>query len=88
MGRAQLDMFATDAELFDAAPPVYRADPDRVRARVHGMLEEVRKAGAHGLEPSRRRLLETVVPQMTQWLPEDEAERIRLAFTEALKQAG
>ena len=87
MSRDQLDMFATQEELFDAAPPVYRADPERVRTRLHGMLDEVRNAGEHGLEQSRRRLLETVVPQMTLWLPQDEAEQFRLEFSEALQQA-
>lgn len=84
---AQLDMFGGQDELFDAAPPVYRADPERVRTRLHGMLDEVRNAGEHGLEQSRRRLLETVVPQMTLWLPQDEAEQFRLEFDEALKLA-
>lgn len=87
MTRTQLDMFDNEDELFDAAPPVFRADPERVRVRLNSMLDEVRNAGAHGLEHSRRRLLETVVPQMTLWLPEAEAEQIRLEFNEALKQA-
>lgn len=87
MAKAQLDMFATQEALFDAAPAVYRADPERVRTRLAGMLDEVRNAGEHGLEQTRRRLLETVVPQMTLWLPQDEAEQFRLAFSEALKLA-
>jgi len=87
VAKAQLDMFATQEELFDAAPPVYSADPERVRTRLHGMLDEVRQAGEHGLEQSRRRLLETVVPQMTLWLPQDEAEQFRLEFDQALQHA-
>lgn len=87
MGLAQLDMFATDEEPLDAAPPVYRADPERVRTRLHGVLDELRNAGKHGLEPSRRRLLETIVPQMALWLPQDEAEQFLQTFAVALEQA-
>jgi hypothetical protein len=85
MSRAQLEMFGTQEELLDAAPPVYRADTERVRARLAGMLDEVRNAGEHGLEQSRRRFFETVVPQMTRWLPKDEAEQFQSTFIAALE---
>jgi hypothetical protein len=74
---AQLDMFAADAP----AEPTGRADPDRVRRKLGALLAE---AKGPGLPRGRRRLMETVVPQMTRWLPDDEAEAIRQAFAEAL----
>lgn len=77
---AQLDMFAADLP----KQPSIAADPDRVRHRLDALLSEARDAGAEGLPHGRRRLIETVVPQMTRWLPADEAESIRRAFTEAL----
>ncbi|MDP1748801.1 MAG: hypothetical protein Q8L22_05040 [Reyranella sp.] len=77
---AQLRMFA-DQE----PPPVSAtADVDRVRRKLAAFLAEARGAGAHGLPADRRRLIETVVPQMTRWLPEEEAERTRQAFGQVL----
>ena len=72
--------------LSDDAPTNARttADLDRVRRKLDALLAEARQSGAQGLPPTRRRLMETVVPQMTRWLPEDEAERTRRAFGEAL----
>lgn len=77
---AQLSMFA------DQAPPAATttADPDRVRRKLAAFLAEVRGAGTRGLLSERRRLMATVVPQMVRWLPEEEAERTRKAFDEAL----
>jgi hypothetical protein len=77
---AQLRMFADEAP----PPSVAKADPDRVRRKLAAFLAEVREAGARGLRSERRRLFETVVPQMTRWLPEEEAERTRKAFAEAM----
>ena len=74
---AQLDMFGeiTQPEVSAAA------DPERVRRKLDALLAEARQ----GVVPqSRRRLMETVVPQMVRWLPEDEAERLKQAFGEAL----
>ncbi|MEK7754361.1 MAG: hypothetical protein AAB654_20715 [Acidobacteriota bacterium] len=66
-------------------PPVSAtADIDRARRKLSAFLAEARGAGAHGLPADRRRLIETVVPQMTRWLPEEEAERTRQAFGRAL----
>jgi DNA repair photolyase len=77
---AQLRMFAEEAP----PPPAATADPERVRRKLAAFLAEARESGAQGLSLERRRLIETVVPQMTRWLPKDEAERTRKAFSEAL----
>lgn len=77
---AQLRMFADDAP----PPAVATADLDRVRRKLDDFLDEARKAGAAGLPLARRRLIETVVPQMIRWLPEDEAKRTKKAFAELL----
>jgi len=76
----QLGMFADQAPKV-AAPT---ADLDRVRRKLAAFLSEAREAGVQGLPLERRRLIETVVPQMTRWLPEDEAEMTRKAFGKAL----
>ena len=80
----QPDLFGTETQtdLFDedAPAPEYRAYPDKVRARLHKMLAEARAAQKLTWEPERVLLYRTIFPQMTNWLPEDEAAQLRFAF--------
>ena len=80
----QPDLFGTETQtdLFDEDAPAaeYRADPDKVRARLHKMLAEARAAQKLSWEPERVLLYRTIFPQMTNWLPEDEAAQLRFAF--------
>ena len=77
----QLDLFGTEtqAEGFaeDTAPFLYRADPDRVRARLHEILAEVRSAQTMPWSAKELGLYQTIFPQMTNWLPEEEAAELR-----------
>ena len=80
----QPDLFVTETQtdLFgeDAAPPEYRPDPEKVRARLHKILAEARAARKLPWEPTRVSLYRTIFPQMTNWLPEDEATQLRFEF--------
>ena len=80
----QPDLFGTETQtdLFDEDAPAaeYRADPDKVRARLHKILAEARAAQTLPWEPTRVSLYRTIFPQMTNWLPEDEAAQLRFAF--------
>jgi hypothetical protein len=80
----QADLFATEtqAELFDedAPAPEYRADPDKVRVRLHKILAEAKAAQTLPWEPARVSLYRTIFPQMTNWLPDDEGAQLRFAF--------
>ena len=68
-------------DLFGAeAPPAYRPDPDKVRARLHKILAEARAAQKLPREPTRVSLYRTIFPQMTNWLPEDEGAQLRFEF--------
>lgn len=78
----ELDLFATESQpdLFDSEPaPVYRPDPDKVRARLHKILAEARAAKKLPWEPTRVSLYRTIFPQ-TNWLPEDEGAQLRFQF--------
>lgn len=77
---AQADLFGAEA----AAPPVYRADPDKVRARLHKILAEARAAQKLPWEPTTVSLYRTIFPQMTNWLPEEEGAQLRFEFEEEL----
>ena len=71
----------TQPDLFGAyAPPAYRPDPDKVRARLHKIIAEARAAQKIPWEPTRVSLYRTIVPQMTLWLPEEEGAQLRFEF--------
>ena len=75
------DLFEQESQpdLFGGeAAPTYRPDPDRVRARLHKILTEVR--AAQELPWGRASLYRTIFPQMTLWLPDEEAAQLRFAF--------
>ena len=79
----QPDLFLSDKqpEGFEDAPArAYRADPDEVRAGLNQMLAEARAAKELPWEQKTVSLYRTIFPQMTRWLPEDEAAQLRLAF--------
>ena len=77
------DFYGTgpQADLFGAeAAPAYRPDPYKVRARLHKILAEARAAQKLPWEPTTVSLYRTIFPQMTNWLPDDEAAQLRFAF--------
>jgi hypothetical protein len=73
----QLDMFAGEAT---GEPQAYRPDPDKVRSRLRRILGQARAAATMPWEPTRVSLYRTIVPQMTEWLPAEEAARWRADF--------
>lgn len=68
----QPDLFGSESA---AEAAQYRPDPEKVRARLRHILGEARGAEKFPWEPTRVSLYRTIVPQMTNWLPEDEATR-------------
>ncbi|HEY4775526.1 MAG TPA: hypothetical protein VIH40_11970, partial [Xanthobacteraceae bacterium] len=64
----------------DSPTPVYRADPDEVRAELYKILAEARAAKKLPWEPAKVSLYRTIFPQMTNWLPEEEAAQLRFEF--------
>lgn len=81
MAGDQPDLFGDDQpDLFDpdAAPKTYRPEPQQVRERLLAMLAEARSASR--LPRERLRLYRTIFPQMSLWLPDEEAAQLRLDF--------
>lgn len=93
MTRSQLSLFGDDSpELFDedAAPIVYRADPDRIRGRIAALLAEARAAEHMPWNAEQLRNREYLLRQMSRFLPEDEAAQLCFDFereVERLKAA-
>ena len=63
------------------------ADPDDIRARLHKMLMEARTAASTPPWDERTtRLYQVIFPQMAKWLPDAEAEQLRLEFRTELER--
>jgi len=86
----QGDLFAADDQpgLFPEAPPqvVFRADPDKVRIRLHRILAEARAASAMPWSEDRLGYHQLVFPQMARALPPEEAAQLCFAFEEEIKR--
>lgn len=64
-----------------------RVDPEEVRAELQNILAEARAAIDRCPWDERTfRYHKTVFPQMSNWLPEDEAEQLRLEFREQVER--
>jgi hypothetical protein len=73
----QPDLFAGVAE---PSAPAWRPDPAKVRARLERILGEARGAATLPWERDRVGLYKIIVPDMTRWLPDDEAATWRAEF--------
>ena len=81
--RGQLDFFDqghSDLSGIEGTAAVYRADPDEVRAELLRVLAQVRAAQSVPWDARRTLYWRTVFPQMTNWLPENEAAQLRFEF--------
>ena len=85
----QIDLFIPDApDLFgeERQPILYRADPDKVRRKLHAVLAEARAAETVPWKAEKLRYHQTVFPQMSRWLPDDEAAQLRFEFDVEMKR--
>jgi hypothetical protein len=85
----QLDLFGEgQPELpgLEQTAKAYRADPDKVRAELLSVLAKVRAAGSFPWDARRTLYWRTVFPQMTNWLPDDEAAQLRFAFETEIRR--
>ena len=84
MPRQQLDLFGEEpeADLFgpDYEPPVWRPDPDRIRAKLHKILTQAKAAEKLPWDADRAGLYRTIFPQMARALPEEEAAQLCFEF--------
>lgn len=81
-GEAQPDLFGAETP----PPAVFRADPDKVRARLKAIVAEARAADILPWDREQLRLYRTIVPQMTLWLPQDEAAQWRFDFESEMER--
>ena len=88
MTARQPDLFAPESQsgLFDEEreTPTYRPSIDSVRAHLQLILAETR--AAQSLPRTQASLYRTIFPQMTLWLPEEEAAQLRLEFDKEMER--
>jgi hypothetical protein len=85
----QLDLFGdSQPELSGVEPTgtVYRADPDEVRAELLRVLAQARAAQSFPWDARRTLYWRTVFPQMTNWLPDEEAAQLRFQFETEIRR--
>jgi hypothetical protein len=86
MSKAQLDMFATQADVIPKEPQSYSPNPDRVRGKLSSVLGELQDAAVMPWDRKTLRYHELVFPQMTGALPAAEARHFRDAFAQELQR--
>lgn len=85
--------FDTQGSLFGEgrmAPPARSSSPDpqAIRARLDRLMEILRTSETMPLSDRDQRMWQTVVPNMTRWLPDDEAHVVCAAFTSEMERLG
>lgn len=88
----QTDLFGggpDQAELFGEQAREKRewvVNADTVREKMRMMLETARTAETMPWPPRKAKIYETIFPQMADWLPNDERERFRRAFSREMER--
>ena len=61
-------------------------DPQAIRGRLGKLLETLREARSMPLSEKDARMWRIVVPNMTKWLPDEEADAIRSEFAHHMER--
>ena len=78
---SQFELFPSNEVRAPSGP-----NPEEIRLRLMAVLEELRRANAMPWSPGELRDWRCFVPQMTNWLPADEAESVRQEFSAHLER--
>lgn len=88
-GDNQLSMFGDgDRQIPHARQPDIAPSPDRVRRRLHAVLETARAAPDVPWPTKKQRLWQIVFPNMSKWLPQEEADQLRFEFAQEIERLG
>lgn len=61
-------------------------DPEKIRRRLKGVLQKARSASTMPWPEREVQMWLTVFPNMAKWLPDAEAEQLRLEFFQEMKR--
>ena len=83
----QISMFGEgDGRMAEAPQPDILPDPDRVRRRLHGILERARAAPDTPWPEKKQRVWAIVFPNMAKWLPDDERDQLCSEFAQEIER--
>ena len=85
----QFSMFGDgDGRMEEQRQPDIMPDPERVRRRLHGILETARAAPDVPWPEKKQRVWRIVFPNMAKWLPDDEADQLCFEFAQEIERLG
>jgi hypothetical protein len=90
-GPAQGSLFGDGDDRLQAPVRRHAPDPEKVRQRLNALLEKARSSEKMPWSERDARMWQTVFHNMANWLPDGEADQLRLEFAremERLKQTG
>ena len=85
----QHDLFLSEPEpaLFEEpSDPAGRADPEKIRMRLMALLATARNAATMPWRERDARMWQIEFPQLTNWLPPDEAHQLRFDFAQEMQR--
>lgn len=85
-GSKQHSLFGPGEDRMQAPRQPTVPDPDTVRVRLRTVLEKARAAETMPWSERDVRMWQTVFPNMTKWLPEDEAAQLRFEFDQEIER--
>lgn len=85
-GSRQGSLFGAGEDRMQAPRQPTVPDPDIVRARLVAVLEKARSADKMPWSERDVRMWQTVFPNMTKWLPEEEAAQMRFEFDQEIER--
>lgn len=85
-GPDQLSLFGGGEDRLAAPLQSFAPDPETIRLRLSALVERMRGAEAMPLSERDQRMWLVVFPNMSRWLPEDEAEQLCFAFEREMER--
>jgi hypothetical protein len=85
-GPAQASLFGPGEDRLKAPRQRSTPDPETIRLRLKSLLEKARSADKMPWSERDARMWQTVFPNMTKWLPEDEAAQLRFEFDREMER--
>jgi hypothetical protein len=85
-GPAQASLFGDGEGRLKAPEQRFLPDPAAVRRRLNALLAKARSASAMPWPERDARMWQTVFPNMANWLPEAEANQLRLDFAREIER--
>lgn len=85
-GPAQQSLFGEEANRLNAPVQTFLPDPEVIRRRLNALLDQARGAATMPWSSRDARMWQTIFPNMANWLPDEEANQLRLAFTHEIER--